>query len=256
MFKKLRNSWPTTLVVGVCVFYGALCFLLSPAAYLRINQCGETCPQERDGNATDEFLSWFVDMSADGWVAVFTGLTAAIFFFQLLTMRRTNEHFRLTERAYAKVSPVAPGVRWDGAGKGGFTLTFRIKNFGSTPANVTDVVSNAIAIPKNMIIDSLPGYARHEFPKESKSFLVKNDEFYQHPHNAIDDAERPEVDAGDKRLIVYGYVDYIDQFGCRHRGGFGRQYLPNATENNMIFPDTGPFNYDRVRETGEGIDWD
>ena len=63
------------------------------------------------------------------------------------------------------------------------------------------------------------------------------------------------MDAGTQRLIVYGYVDYIDQFGQRHRAGFGRQYHPSATTNNMVFPDTGPFNYDCERQVGEGIDW-
>jgi len=190
-------------------------------------------------------------------VEAFAGVAVAAFTLVLaLIGRRANEHFRVTERAYVKVSPIEPGIRWDGSNSGRFEITFRIKNFGSTPAKVTDVISNAIAAPKDMIFDELPPSVRHDFAKETKAFLVKDDEFYQHPHNAIDDAERPEVEAGDKRLIVYGYVDYVDQFGVRHRGGFGRQYLPNATTNNMIFPDTGPFNYDKVRKSGEGIDWD
>lgn len=202
------------------------------------------------------FIGGFIDGHAP-LIEALAGLAVAWFtYFLAKGASRADKHFRLSERAYVKASPVEPGVRWDGPAEGGFTVTFRIKNFGNTPAKVTDAVSNAVVIPQKWIIDELPQSVRHAFPKETKAFLVKNDEFYQHPHNAIDVGERVDVDAGTQRLIVYGYVDYIDQFGVRHRAGFGRQYLPNATANNMIFPDTGPFNYDRVREVGEGTDWD
>ena len=73
---------------------------------------------------------------------------------------------------------------------GRIPVTFRIKNFQTTAANVTDVISNAIVVPNDWVIDKLPQNIRHGFPKETKAFLVKDDQFYQHPHNAIDAAER------------------------------------------------------------------
>lgn len=161
----------------------------------------------------------------------------------------------LAERAYVKVSPYEPGVQWDNPTGGGFTVSYRVKNFGSTPAKVTDVISNAIVVPNGMIFDEIPQNVRHTFPKETRSFLVKDDEFCQSPHTAIDATERQTVEKGDQKMIVYGYADYIDQFGVRHRAGFGRQYLPNGRPLNLVFPDSGLFNYDRERVQGEGIDW-
>src|ERR1700733_15109223 len=188
----------------------------------------------------------------EGFFSLLTGAAVALFTFCLVVLgRNADRHFRVSERAYVKISPFEPGVKWDGPEAGGFTTTLRVKNFGETPAIVTDVISNAFASPKDMIFDEAPPTVRHDFPQETKAFLVKGDEFFQHPHTEIDDAERAEVEAGGKFLIVYGYVYYIDKFGVRHRGGFGRRYLPSATTNNLIFPDTGPFNYDRVRKPGE-----
>lgn len=204
-------------------------------------------------------LLWHIYKGLDAGSALITALaTILIGIFTWTLWRSTDrggEHFRVTERAYVKVSPVDPGIKWDGDIAGGYTIAWRIKNFGSTPARVTDVISNAIVAPKNMIFDEIPESVRHEFPKETRAFLVRDDEFYQHPHADIAASERNLVESGAERLIVYGYADYIDQFGIRHRAGFGRQYLPNATVLNLIFPDTGAFNYDRLRLPGEGIDW-
>jgi hypothetical protein len=74
------------------------------------------------------------------------------------------------------------------------------------------------------------------------------------------------------------YVDYIDQFGKRHRSGYGRLYYhwaeikgpqPNdpgvpsrqaveqryMTRNNLVFMTQAGYNYDRERKEGEGNDW-
>jgi hypothetical protein len=242
--------WPAC-AFAVYVLLAAAGWSLEPPA----KQQSQSITKNEIENPISELIALIMDAKSDQWIAVFTGLTGVIFLFQLLAMRRDNEHFRVVERAYVKVSPVEPGAIWDGDGKGGFKVVYKIKNFGSTPARVTDVISNAFAPPNDMQFDNeIPDNVRHAFPKETLAFLVKDDEFYQYPHTAIDDAERPIVESGAQKMIVLGYADYIDQFGVRHRAGFGRQYLPNAKTLNLVFPDTGKFNYDRVRKPGEGID--
>ena len=57
----------------------------------------------------------------------------------------------------------------------------------------------------------------------------------------------------------HGYVDYIDQFGQRHRGGYARVYDPRLdtepSRNNLLFITQKGYNYDRLRKRGEGSDW-
>jgi hypothetical protein len=66
-------------------------------------------------------------------------------------------------------------------------------------------------------------------------------------------------------LNLYGYVDYIDAFGNRHRGGFGQNYyLPYdsrknyesdeafTARSNLTFLMQDGYNYDRQRKDNEG----
>jgi hypothetical protein len=85
---------------------------------------------------------------------------------------------------------------------------------------------------------------------------VKDDYIFQHVELSVDPAEQVEIEAGRVGMVFYGYADYIDQFGKRHRAGYGRSYLRTAAQNNLVFPDEGPFNYDRERGPSEGIDWE
>jgi hypothetical protein len=58
-----------------------------------------------------------------------------------------------------------------------------------------------------------------------------------------------------KTLYVIGYADYIDQFNNRHRAGYARRYNPVSPQDNLhIAMDIG-YNYDRLRNQGEGNDW-
>ena len=60
-------------------------------------------------------------------------------------------------------------------------------------------------------------------------------------------------------LYLIGYVDYIDQFGQRHRGGYARMYKPLTVllqnQNNLFYVIQEGYNYDRLRKRGEGEDW-
>jgi hypothetical protein len=68
---------------------------------------------------------------------------------------------------------------------------------------------------------------------------------------------------------LIGFVDYIDQFGQRYRGGYARIYYPMidikndrykseaeyAARNNLGVVAQEGYNYDRPRSRGEGKDW-
>ena len=196
-------------------------------------------------------------MTADDWMAIFSGLLLLVTGAQLILGWRTGKHFQRTERAYIKLSHDEPGVVWDAdKSSGKFRLSLQVKNFGRTPGQVTDVIANFLVVDKAMKFDELPESVRAaHIKKETSGFLVCNDYFFQHTSLSVTKDERAAIESGRLRLIIYACVDYIDQFNVRHRGGYGRLHVPALVENNLIFPDSGPFNYDRVRRRGEGIDW-
>ena len=65
-----------------------------------------------------------------------------------------------------------------------------------------------------------------------------------------------------RRIRLIGYVDYIDKFGVRHRGGYAREFdhvrhvlSKPEKRNNLVFLNKRGYNYDRPRKRGEGNDW-
>jgi hypothetical protein len=125
-----------------------------------------------------------------------------------------------------------------------------IKNFGNTPAYVTNVVLAAIVRDE---LPESPDYLRPQLSR-AKSFLVKDDEIVLSEELAISVGEEQDVKSGSKKLWIVGYVDYIDSFGKRHRGGYARLYWPQVPQNNLIFVAQPGWNYDRLRRKGEGDD--
>ena len=85
---------------------------------------------------------------------------------------------------------------------------------------------------------------------------MPGDAFYLPQPLEIHETERQSVEWMDSTIIVYGYVDYIDQFGAHHRAGYGRQYIAGGKGNNLAFPVVrAKLNYDEVRTVGIGWDW-
>jgi hypothetical protein len=172
------------------------------------------------------------------------------------------------ERAYVTIAHMSPGldIQKDEKGASWGWVTVRVKNFGRTPARVTDVLLKPIILPKDEILPDIPNYARkRETRKIPKGFIVSNDEiFYGETYSLL-----PGIEAGTHKFWLCGYVDYIDQFGQRHRGGYARVYdAPSdsrgryrddkdfETRNNLRFVQQDGYNYDRPRQKGEGNDWD
>ncbi len=92
-------------------------------------------------------------------------------------------------------------------------------------------------------------------PGAPGAFLVSEDSFVFSSSTNISIADWSGIRDGTRQLHVVGYVDYIDQFGVRHHGGYARKY-DREPENNLVFVPERGYNYDRMRVRGEGRDWD
>ena len=195
-------------------------------------------------------------------ISAVAGIFVAAFTFILIGIgRRADKHFRVSERAYVKMSHITPprdyALNWTRGGTGWFSVSVQIKNFGQTPARVTDVMlTHRILLEDEVMPRPIPYRDTSDTIRETGAYLVRDDAFMRIAGYEISNDQRQIVDAGDAILLFYGYVDYIDQFGQRHRAGYGRQYTPDDTLNNLVFPKVPGLNYDRLRRADEGTDWD
>lgn len=206
----------------------------------------------------------------DVFIAIFAGILCYATFLLFEATRglqkeaqRQERHFKVSERAYVKISHNPPGIRFEGDD---YFVTIQIKNHGRTPARVTDFVLTALPIGKDEPLPKDPPYERGEDGKDFvRAFLVANDEFYifRRIPGDMDAIEEERT-----KLLLFGYVDYIDSFGMRHRGGYGRFYKPKRNcralyrsdkdferRSNLFFISEDTYNYDRPRNQDEGNDW-
>lgn len=169
------------------------------------------------------------------------------------------------ERAYVKASPVPPGARF--TKNDAIAIGLEIKNLGRTPAHVTDVVLKAGPISSLDELPAEPDYSPVN-PRITDAYLPAGDHFFHNGTWGPDTKVVPAVKEGKTGFIVYGYVDYIDAFGVRHRTGFARRYWhklddPNMftsesdfkNRTNLMFLSKLGYTYDEEREPGEGRDW-
>ena len=94
------------------------------------------------------------------------------------------------------------------------------------------------------------------------AFLVPNDRFSAlEPLGTIPAATHEAVRAGNLKIFVYGFVDYMDVFRGRYRGGYARVFDPGRdvgdinARNNLVFVTQPQYSYDRPRSPDEGDDW-
>ena len=169
-------------------------------------------------------------------------------------------------RAYVKVSYSQPGITMETA-SGVFRVTIQVKNFGRTPARVTNVLVKHIVLLHSGTLPDIPDYGRDTQTSEGlTAFLVAGDEaFLSLVFSGIEAESLSAVERKMNKLWLYGYVDYIDQFGQRHRGGWARLYDPErdnrqrypsdedfAKRTNLVFVEKDGYNYDRERTQGGG----
>jgi hypothetical protein len=169
------------------------------------------------------------------------------------------QHTRTVERAYVTLSHAPPGLRTENV-EGQLSVQISVKNFGTTPAKVTDILMKPIVLPNNQSLPKRPDYARVWGPILPQAFLVAQEEFFYDVAFNISLEQMAAVNnAFTHTLYLIGYVDYIDQFGQRHRGGYARMYKPLTGllqhQGNLVYVVQEGYNYDRRRTRGEGEDW-
>jgi hypothetical protein len=171
----------------------------------------------------------------------------------------TASHTRTSERAYVKMSHTPPGVSFSSPDK--FILQVQIKNSGQTPAQVTDAILKRMILSPDEELPGTPDYTSDDL-ETTQAFLVAHDKIFAIRNLPITDKEWARVRAGAAKLYVYGYVDYVDVFGGRHRGGYAREYISALDigkpkeRNNLNVVTNSAYNYDRQRNRGEGKDWE
>lgn len=173
-------------------------------------------------------------------------------------------------RAYVKMSHYSPGIEFI-PNMGAIHLfgAIRIKNFGHTPAHVTDVYIGSLITPVDEGLPAIPEYPPIEGREISAAFLVADDEFIHRFDFAPAPTETEAIRDGTADLYIIGYVDYRDRFGDRHRGSYARIYdlgiddrdqYPNdemfEARNNLTIVSAPRYNDDRLRTPDEGVDWD
>lgn len=213
----------------------------------------------------------FLDENSTLITAIATAFIGAFTLALWMTTSDQLRHARRVERAYVTMSHHSrmgnPGLKID-PGAGTVAVRIGVRNYGRTPADVTDVflalAFDALPPPHSYVLP--PGH------QQTRAFLVTQSDFnYHRTFDGLDSNDLFAVmeDEGEKRkLWLYGYVDYRDSFGTRHRGGYMRRYerfnrmgTPDALgqlperKNNLVFDPTLEFNFDRRRRRGEGNDW-
>jgi len=206
---------------------------------------------------------------SDAFLAAFTAMLVIVGILQTIILFKTTTHFKIVERAYIKMSHLPPGIETEGI-TGLFGVTLEIANFGKTPARVTDVVLTPVIVPHDKGLPKKPDYQlpaiRDNIPN---AFLVTEDKFFLTQSFKIPKLETISILELKANLYVIGFVDYVDQFGQRHRGGYARLYRPRRDDrsryrtdeafeqrSNLVFVTQDGYNYDRARVRGEGNDWD
>ncbi|WP_156404591.1 hypothetical protein [Curvibacter sp. PAE-UM] len=221
--------------------------------------------QDRLEKASNEraIVTWTIVMAiASLLLAIVASVQLGMFLTQLRLMKAGAEDTKnaafaakaqsdalmAAERAYVKISHAAPGITPLTAGFSNY-IEFEIKNWGKTPAHVTDVhigfklleYGEALPIPYPFGTQS-----RESFPN---AFLVSDESIYIDKHVSLD----PLSDTS-KQLWVFGHVDYIDAFNRRWRGGYARKFV-DSKDNNLAYNTEARDNFDRERVIGEGDDW-
>jgi hypothetical protein len=213
-------------------------------------------------------LRGLITQNHDVITAISTAVIALVAFMLWSSTRRlwessktVAEDMARSRRAYVKMSHLAPGIQPEGT-SGLFGIRLGIKNFGQTPATITDILLNCLVLPKGVPLPESPLYERQSGSIPT-GFLVANDEMVFHRHYQITSDDMTAVRDHQSDLYLIGYVDYMDQFGQRHRAGYARLYRAMTDDrksyrhdaefeerNNLNFVVKDGYNYDHPRAAG------
>lgn len=177
-----------------------------------------------------------------------------------LATKLQSETIMRAERAYVKMSHKPPGVQVDSST---YYVVMQIKNWGDTPARITETLVKFDIRQKDDPPPSTPDYKTNHPTPSIQAFLVRDEEIFYAPGISITIDDVVPIRSEQKTLWIYGYVDYIDIFGVEHRAGYGRYYSPVfdvqgfetdeefANRNNMFTMEGSGYNYDRERKNND-----
>lgn len=186
----------------------------------------------------------FIDKNSTLITALATAFIGAFTLAIWMTASDQLRHARRVERAYVNMSHTPPGLNFHQHAEGILaTIQVKVKNYGRTPADITDVVLAHHIGRTDTDLPPLPCQPpANQIP--AAYFLVAGMNFFHTaPPFFISAGDLQDINNGQKVLWVYGYVEYRDRFGECHRGGYGRRY--RAVEgNNLVFETAPGYNYD------------
>jgi hypothetical protein len=154
-------------------------------------------------------------------VGTLATIAIACFSYTLWTVNKQQmSDARVIQRAYVTISHSSPGVE---VGKNGnFWHEAVVRNFGQTPARITDVVMKSVVVAHGQSLPIIPDYTCEDPGPSLQAFLVRDDKFFVPRFFSVTPSEMEQVRAQSADLYVMGFVDYVDQFGERHRAGYAR----------------------------------
>ena len=122
-------------------------------------------------------------------------------------MRSAETFGHNIERAYVKISTEPPGLRDQTSG---FLVKFTVKNYGRTPASVTDLYMKWLVLGSDEAPPTNIGWSEKD-RRGLATFLVAKDhvQFWERRKPA----QWPEIKSERLRLWLFAYVDYRDIFG-------------------------------------------
>jgi hypothetical protein len=200
----------------------------------------------QSGGGKISALEWFLNWSAEDYIALFTMATLGVLAMQFRSMIRSNEHFRVSERAYLQISHT-DGLELTSYGL--VKVPLQIKNWGNTPGEVVDQCMGYYRIKAGDKLPASPPYGELVKGPPTGAFLIPTgimtwrQDFMLGGTTPATTAK--EINDGQLELYVIGYVDYRDKFGTLHRGGYARRYIPGREgSKNLVFVSVPNYNYD------------
>jgi len=210
-------------------------------------------PSEKAEKARDYTSSewWLVYLTAalsviTGYLALFTGKL-------FRATARAGEDAKCVQRAYIQVNDLDEPIEL--GEDGSFFGSFRIRNYGNTPARITAISVASFVLHSRADLPPEPPYGS-EF--EIHVLVAPQDHFVhqrrlEYSANVVEAADTLQsINVMTLTLYIVGYVDYTDNFGVNHRNGFARSYFPPRPQGSgksyLTFITNQGYNYDTERK--------
>lgn len=91
---------------------------------------------------------------------------------------KTALNMEAAERAYVKMSHCPPGLHQAPPPNSIYIIDVQVKNFGQTPATITNLVLVKRILPRNQRLPEIPEYFSPAEGERPNIFLVREDEFF------------------------------------------------------------------------------